>query len=273
MKCIALLMISLMLLSICVMGLPDQSYTKAPNSAPTPAPPVSHESLGIQTPSLIESFPTPGQQEVSRGLIRTFEKFAYTVPRSQKLTAADTTVTKPIVPLDDTVPSILYVSYAPQTVAGCYLYDNLPLWLQTSSSGYVWFYEWYPGGLLDISYVDYVTSPGWYKKWIFLDVPGWHILQYYCNGWSNYVYIYVSGQRQSTLANSASHNSPAHYQCSSFQPGRSSTPSSWPSQLRLSGSLPISIVTNGRSKAKENAGIITSSIGAKFNSARNTISK
>ncbi len=42
------------------------------------------------------------------------------------------------------------------------------------------------------TYLGY-SYPGWFKRWFFGDVPGWHILQYYCSGWSNYVYIYVYG--------------------------------------------------------------------------------
>jgi hypothetical protein len=47
--------------------------------------------------------------------------------------------------------------------------------------------------MLDTNYAGNVYSSSWYKRWFFADVPGWHILQYYCNGWSNYIYIYVNG--------------------------------------------------------------------------------
>jgi hypothetical protein len=67
------------------------------------------------------------------------------------------------------------------------------LWMNTARSGSIWFYEWYPSGALDTQYAGSVYSPGWYKRWFFADVPGWHILQYYCKGWSNYAYIYVYG--------------------------------------------------------------------------------
>ncbi len=197
MRCTSLLIVSLMLLSTFVLGLPDQYHAKSPGGAPMPVAPASPESLGIQVPSPAESFRAPGQQEVSRGLMKTNKKFAYTVPRgqNQKLTAASPAATKPAVPSDGIAQSSLYVSYAPQTVASCYLYANLPLWLQTASSGDVWFYEWYPPpyGNLITTYAGYVYHPGWYKRWFIADVPGWHILQYYCNGWSNYVYIYVYG--------------------------------------------------------------------------------
>jgi hypothetical protein len=37
--------------------------------------------------------------------------------------------------------------------------------------------------------------PGWYKGWFCGDIPGWHILQYYCSGRSNYIYVYVNPYR------------------------------------------------------------------------------
>lgn len=99
-----------------------------------------------------------------------------------------------VVPSGGFASNKLYVSYAPQTVASCYLYANLPLWMQTSTYGNIWFYEWYPNSMVpDTNYAGRSYSPGWYKRWFYADVPGWHILQYYCNGWSNYVYIYVNG--------------------------------------------------------------------------------
>ena len=98
-----------------------------------------------------------------------------------------------IVPPGGVALNSLYVSYAPRTVASCNLYANLPLWMKTSGAGNIWFYEWYPSGMLDTHYAGYRPFPGWYKRWFFADTPGWHILQYYCNGWSNYAYIYVNG--------------------------------------------------------------------------------
>ena len=64
------------------------------------------------------------------------------------------------------------------------------MWLQTSGSGPIWFYEWSPNGQLRVNYLGY-ASAGWQKKWFNGDAPGWHILQYYSQGWSNYIYIYV----------------------------------------------------------------------------------
>jgi hypothetical protein len=95
-----------------------------------------------------------------------------------------------VIPQGATTTNKLYVSYVPQTVAGCRLYGWLPMWLQTSRSGPIWFYEWYPSGKLSVNYLGY-ASGGWQKKWFNGDTPGWHILQYHSRGWSNYIYIYV----------------------------------------------------------------------------------
>jgi hypothetical protein len=97
-----------------------------------------------------------------------------------------------VLPQGVAVTNKLYVSYAPQTVAGGELYGWLPMWLFTSESGPIWFYEWYPSGKLSVNYLGY-SSGGWQKKWFYAETSGWHILQYYSSGWSNYIYIYVYG--------------------------------------------------------------------------------
>jgi hypothetical protein len=95
-----------------------------------------------------------------------------------------------VVPSGIYSPNRLYISYAYQTAAGCYLYDSLPIWVQNSGSGPLWLYEWYPDGHLEVDGLG-ATSPGWYRWWFYADSSGWHILQYYCSGWSNYIYVYV----------------------------------------------------------------------------------
>lgn len=91
-----------------------------------------------------------------------------------------------------------YVQYYPDkisTVAGMYCGEWLPLWSKISRPGVYWSYEWTcPGS-------GYYSSPevrnfgykgsGWYQTWFSSSTPGWHILSYYCNDWSNYIYIYV----------------------------------------------------------------------------------
>lgn len=95
-----------------------------------------------------------------------------------------------VVPPGIAAPNKLYVSFVPQTTAGCSMYGWLPMWLQTYGSGPVWFYEWYPNGALNVNSLGY-SYPGWHKMWFNGDAPGWHVLQYYSGGWSNYIYIYI----------------------------------------------------------------------------------
>ncbi len=246
MKWTAFIIALLIFLSLCALGQLDQYYPRASGDVPMPTTPASPESLGIQAPPPTESSRAPGSQELYRGLMRTSQQFAYSAPRDQKQTTTSPAYTQLVVPPGEYAPNSLYVSYAPQTVAGCYPYTQLPLWLQASSSGYAWLYEWYLSGQLDINYAGYIYSPSWYKRWFFVDVPGWHILQYYCNGWSNYVYIYVYDRSPDYWMNSTSYDGSVHSQYSSFQSGQVVTPPStfsyWPPQQRLSGALPISAI-------------------------------
>ena len=194
MKWTALLIASIMLLSLCAMGQSGKFSTSTSGGAPTPSTPTSPESLGLQTPTATASSPTPSTQEKSQMLMKSDEQTAYSAaPQGFGATATSPTYKQVITPSGTYAPNSLYVSYAPQTVAGCNLYANLPLWMSTTGSGTIWFYEWYPNGMLDTQYAGSVYYPGWYKRWFYADVPGWHILQYYCNGWSNYAYIYVWG--------------------------------------------------------------------------------
>ncbi len=203
---IVLVIALILLLSFSAIGQPNQySYANnimGPNSAgtsggaPTPANPTTAESLGLQVPSVTASQQAPTARERSQGLIMSTQQSAYAAaPQGFKATSTSPTYTQMIVPTGTYAPNNLYIFYAPQTVAGCYLSNNLPLWMDISGSGNVWFYEWYPQpyGNLVTKYAGYVYQPGWYKRWFIADVPGWHILQYYCNGWSNYAYIYVYG--------------------------------------------------------------------------------
>ncbi|VVB72048.1 Uncharacterised protein [uncultured archaeon] len=93
-----------------------------------------------------------------------------------------------------------YVQNCPgklSTVAGVYCGEWLTLWSKVSRPGIYWSFEW-------TAYQDYrglYSSPdvrnfgrkctGWHQTWFEGNNPGWHILSFYCNDWSNYVYIYV----------------------------------------------------------------------------------
>ncbi len=82
------------------------------------------------------------------------------------------------------------------TVAGVYCGNWLPLWSKVSRPGVYWSFEWTVCGTQ-----RYYCSPevrnfgckntGWFQTWFRGNNPGWHILSYYCNDWSNYIYIYV----------------------------------------------------------------------------------
>jgi len=183
----------------------DVGYSSTvPSGAPVPVAPDSPENLGLQVPAesvamLATSTQAPPAAETSRGLIPASALTAgqltsnvqsalynYNYPsQSQSLI---------VFPQGIAAMNGLYISSVPQTVAGCTLYGWLPMWLQTFSSGPVWFYEWYPDGRLRVNYLGF-SSKGWQKKWFNGDTPGWHILQYHSKGWSNYIYVYVYGAK------------------------------------------------------------------------------
>ena len=83
------------------------------------------------------------------------------------------------------------------TVAGVFSEAWLPLWSKISQPGVYWSYEW---TMCTGSHGNYCApeaknfgykSAGWYQTWFKGNEPGWHILSYQSNDWSNYVYIYV----------------------------------------------------------------------------------
>ena len=83
------------------------------------------------------------------------------------------------------------------TVAGVFSEEWLPLWSKISRPGVYWSYEW---TMCTSSHGNYCApeaknfgnkGTGWYQTWFKGNKPGWHILSYQCNDWSNYVYIYV----------------------------------------------------------------------------------
>jgi hypothetical protein len=93
-----------------------------------------------------------------------------------------------------------YVQTCPEklgTVAGVFSGEWLPLWSKISRPGIYWSYEW---TMCAGSHGNYCApeaknfgykSAGWYQTWFKGNEPGWHILSYQSNDWSNYVYIYV----------------------------------------------------------------------------------
>ena len=174
-----------------------------------PATPPSPESQGIQIPQTSSSSQAPPSSESGQTLIPTSAASARatapstlaTAPsygtgaQSTRATAALSTYasTYLIVPPGVTAPNKFYIPYSPSTVAGCNYGQWMPMWLDVSGTGPLYMYEWYPNGKLVSKYLASIRYPGWQKMWFNGDAAGWHILQYYCNGWSNYIYVYVYG--------------------------------------------------------------------------------
>lgn len=158
---------------------------------PTPtATPPSPESLGIQPPQPTASTTYPPSSESSQALVSTTAASAQGgATRSTQTTATASAYL--VVPPGTSAPNKFYVPYSPSTVASCYYGQWLPMWLDIIGSGPLYVYEWYPNGRLVSQYIANIPYPSWKKMWFYGDATGWHTLQYYCNGWSNYIYVYV----------------------------------------------------------------------------------
>jgi hypothetical protein len=76
-------------------------------------------------------------------------------------------------------------------VGSCADGGYVPMWCNVASSNNFYTYEWYPGQWTpSVRWWSWVQS-GTKKVWFSGDVPGWHILCYNCQDFSNYIYIYV----------------------------------------------------------------------------------
>ena len=153
-----------------------------------PATPQNPESMGIQVPQPTSSTQAPPALESGQGLVWTTQASA---SAAAPPTAYATTVsTYMIVPPGTSAPNLFYIPYYPSTVASCNFGQWVPMWFDIKGYGPLYTYEWYPNGRL-VSQYKANMYPSWQKMWFYGDTPGWHTLQYYCNGWSNYIYIYV----------------------------------------------------------------------------------
>ncbi len=81
------------------------------------------------------------------------------------------------------------------TVASTQKGEWLPLWSKITRPGMYWSFEWPPckSGYYckpEVKSLGY-KKEGWYPTWFKSSTPGWHLLVYQCNDWSNYVYVYV----------------------------------------------------------------------------------
>lgn len=196
--------------------------TMVPSGAPTPLTPSSPDSLALQIPtesassaasSVSSSYnKAPSSEEAGQALIpanfATARQLTNNLQNANNLQNGQNNYPSQsamVISQGIKAKNKLYVSFVPQTVAGCGLYGWQPMWLQTSVSDSIWFYEWYPNGQLSVNYLG-ITSAGWQKKWFNGDTPGWHILQYYSQGWSNYIYIYVYGGGSYYLASPGSYS-------------------------------------------------------------------
>jgi hypothetical protein len=178
-----ILALSLMLTLMCV--------TAWAQPEPTSTPP-SPESLGLTPPDPSASTQAPPASESDQALMSTSQYQASAAAPKATATATSTS-TQMVVPQGVAAPNYLYIPYYPSTTAGCYFGQWIPMWMDVRSSGPLYVYEWYPDGRLVSSYLAYISYPGWQKMWFYGDAVGWHTLQYYCNGWSNYIYVYVQG--------------------------------------------------------------------------------
>jgi hypothetical protein len=181
-----------------------------PDGAPRPVAPSSAQDLRLSIPEEeTASYQTPPSKEISQSIIPASSAAVSGAASANRLSSQPQTTqyfggnyptedypaqSMIVFPKGRASTNKLYISDVPKTVAGCRLNGWLPMWMQTFSSAPLWFYEWYPSSSLSVNYLGYAGA-GWQKRWFNGDTPGWHILQYYSRGWSNYIYIYVYGQR------------------------------------------------------------------------------
>ena len=87
------------------------------------------------------------------------------------------------------ISNLYYVSNIPRTVSSCSLGEEVPIFLDIRNGGQLYNYEWSPNGELRTQEIGNVAYSGMQEQYFYGDSRGLHIMQYYCNGWSNYIYI------------------------------------------------------------------------------------
>lgn len=154
---------------------------------PAPSTPPSPQSLVLEVPEPTASTSAPPSSETSQMMVSTTAASAqFGAPSTMAIAGP-----KMIVPPGISVSNKFYIPYSPSTVASTYYGQWVPLWLDVNNPGSLYTYEWYPNGRLVTQYMGGISSSGWRKMWFYGDASGWHTLQYYCMGWSNYIYVYV----------------------------------------------------------------------------------
>jgi hypothetical protein len=104
---------------------------------------------------------------------------------------ASGTSTRLIINPEIEISNMFYVNNIPRTVSSCRLGEEVPIFLDIRNNGRLYSYEWYPDGKLHTQDIGNVAYSGIKEQSFSGDSRGLHALQYYCNGWSNYIYIYV----------------------------------------------------------------------------------
>jgi hypothetical protein len=81
------------------------------------------------------------------------------------------------------------------TVGSARCNEWLPLWSKINQAGNYWSFEWTMCGTNSFCSPEVKNfgckGAGWHQTWFRGNKAGWYVLSYYCNDWSNYVYIYV----------------------------------------------------------------------------------
>lgn len=181
------------------------SYSQSPGqtgyvqSMNMPQTSANYPSQGIYPPQVTNAFQSTSPAQSSRSGCTSCSDNAgnagsYTVPQISQAYQA-------VYPKPATHRlNAYYVQTYPgqlSTVAGVKCGAWLPLLSKIGSSGVYWSYEWSQCGSMQ-GYYCYpevkcfgYKGIGWYQTWFMGNKPGWHILTYFDNDWSNYVYIYV----------------------------------------------------------------------------------
>ena len=119
MKWTVLILALMIMLCTDAFGQMNPYSTTATGGAPTPIPPSSAQSLGLQAPTdVITSQQAPSAQERTQTLMSTSQDAAYAfAPTGSKATATSPVYNKMIVPPGSYSSNNLYISYAPRTIA------------------------------------------------------------------------------------------------------------------------------------------------------------
>jgi hypothetical protein len=89
------------------------------------------------------------------------------------------------------ISNMFYVSNIPRTVSSCSLGEEVSIFFDIRNIGQIYCYEWYPNGELRAQKIGREAYSDTQEQSFYGDSRGLHTLQYYCSGWSNYIYIYV----------------------------------------------------------------------------------